>query len=47
MAAHLHGIAVDAASFERANITQLPCLVPASALQRPLAEYEQAAGGGW
>ncbi len=47
MVAHLRGIAVDAASFETASITRLHCLVPAGALQRPLAEYEQAAGGGW
>ena len=47
IAAHLRGIALDAASFETADIKRLPCLVPAGALQRPLAEYEEAAGGGW
>ena len=47
MTAHLRGIATGPASVETANIVALPCLVPAGALQRPLAEYEQAAGGGW
>ena len=47
MAAHQRGIAIDAASFETTDIMRPPSLVPAGALQRPPAEYEQAAGGSW
>lgn len=47
MTAHLRGIAIDPASVKAASIMEPSLLVPAGALQRPLAEYEQAAGGGW
>ena len=47
MMAHLRGITTDPAPVKLASIVELPRLVPAGALQRPLAEYEQAAGGGW
>jgi len=47
MTAHLRGIATGPASAKSASIVERPRLVPAGALQRPLAEYEQAAGGGW
>lgn len=42
MAAHLRGIVVEAKPGPAADL-----LAPASALLRPLAEYEQAVGGGW
>ena len=47
MTAHLRGIAFDPASAETASVVEPSLLVPAGALQRPLTEYEQAAGGGW
>ena len=47
MTAHLRGIVVDMKPVGDASIGLSAIVAPASALQRPLAEYEQAAGGGW
>jgi hypothetical protein len=46
MAAHLHGIARGAATASADPAP--PCATPLPGeLLRPLAEYEQVAGGGW
>jgi hypothetical protein len=42
--AHLRGIVVDGT---RAGQTLPPAILPGADLLRPLAEYEQAAGGAW
>lgn len=44
--AHLRGIVVDDMKTPRAE-GAMPAILPSTDLLRPLAEYEQVAGGGW
>jgi hypothetical protein len=47
MAAHLRGIAIGAAPTDSTDMVPPQPIPLAGELLRPLAEYEQVAGGGW